>query len=170
MIAHIAALALQAAPAPPALSAETQRLKALDQSLLDAFAPGDRALWDRTLTPDAVYVDENGAIMQRDAFLKTLVPLPAGLSGHIAIVDYDATFNGDTALVIQRDDEREDYHGLPLHADYLMTETWLRQGRAWKLAMVHAYVVAVDPPAVKLPPAASTPMSVVTRRPTGSSM
>jgi ketosteroid isomerase-like protein len=126
-------------------------LRAKDQALLDAIAPGDTATWDKALAPDAVYVDENGSIMDRAAFLKALQPLPPEASGHIHIVDYRLQQDGDTALVIHKDDEREVYNGIPLHADYLMTETWLRRSGAWQLALVHAYVVAVDPPAVALP-------------------
>lgn len=151
MIGFLAAIALQAvssAPAPPAL-AKTLREK--DQALLDAIAPGDRTTWSRTLSADAIYVDENGAVMRRDEFLKALEPLPAGASGHISIVDYDVRLHGDTALVVHRDEERENYHGQRLHAAYLMTETWLRRHGEWRLALVHAYVIAKDPPAVALP-------------------
>jgi len=36
--------------------------------------------------------------------------------------------------VIHRDDEREDYHGIPLRAEYLMTETWIKErGQKWRL-------------------------------------
>lgn len=154
MIAPLAAAASIAAAhaagpaAPPALLA---LLRARDQALLDAFAPGDRGVWERTLTPDAVYVDENGVAMSRQAFLAQLEPLPAGTSGQIAIVDYDVRLDGDTALVIHGDDEREDYHGQALRAAYLMSETWLRRDSGWRLAQVHAYVANKDPPAVGLP-------------------
>jgi ketosteroid isomerase-like protein len=153
MIALVAAAAAaaQLAAAPPSV---VKTLRAQDQALLDATAPGDRATWDRALSADAVYVDENGVILHRAEFLKELQPLPPGASGTLTIIDYAVQLHGDTALVIHRDDERENYHGHALHAEYLMTETWLRQGGAWKLALVHAYVVAKDPPAVAIPPAA----------------
>jgi hypothetical protein len=92
--------------------------------------------------------------MYRDEFLKELQPLPAGASGNISIIDYAVQLHGDAALVIHRDDERENYHGQQLHAEYLMTETWLKKSGAWKLALVHVYVVAKDPPAVAIPGAA----------------
>ena len=47
-------------------------LRAKDQALLDAIAPGDRKVWDEALSADAVYVDENGVIMDRTEFLKEL--------------------------------------------------------------------------------------------------
>ena len=34
-----------------------------------------------------------------------------------------------------------------------MSETWVHRGSEWKLALVHAYVVARDPPAITLPAA-----------------
>ena len=149
----ISALLASALPSPQNPGDLSETLRGKDQALLDAIAAGGQAIWDRTLTPDAVYIDENGDVMDRATYLKSLVPLPAGASGHITIVDYKVHRFGDTALVVHRDDERELFHGVPLHADYLMSETWLLRDADWRLAMVHAYVVAVDPPSVALSPA-----------------
>ena len=151
MIAALFAVAAAhaAACAPPTATA----LRARDQALLDAITSADRALWDRTLTPDAVYVDENGTIMTRKAYLDDLRPLPPNISGKITITDYQLRLAGGAALVIHRDDEREDYHGLALRAGYIMTETWVCQAGAWKLAMVHAYVERADPPTIAVPEA-----------------
>jgi hypothetical protein len=150
----LAATALASAAPAPQTSDDglTAALRGKDQALLDAIATGDRPIWDRILTPDAVYVDENGAVFDRTAYLESLVPLPKGVSGQLTIIDYSLRRFGDTALVVHRDDERETFHGVQLHAEYLMSETWLRLGGEWRLAMVHAYVVAEDPPAVSLPP------------------
>jgi len=98
MISLLLAVAAQAAAAAASPAAETVTLRALDQALFDAVAPGDpQRLWDRTLAPDAFYVDENGNVMSRAAFLKALKPLPAGASGRIVISEYRAVFHGDTA-------------------------------------------------------------------------
>jgi Domain of unknown function (DUF4440) len=150
ILGFLALAALQSAVVPTSASVQGQ-LRAYDQALLDAIAPGDRALWDRYLTKDALYIDENGAIMSREKFLAELNPLPQGSSGHIAIVEYQAAIHGGIALVVHRDDEYEDYHGIPLRAGYLMTETWIKEGPDWRLAMVHAYVIPKDPPAQKTP-------------------
>src|ERR1700742_4461362 len=141
--------AIQSAGAEPEAAAIRKRLREDDQALLNAIAPGDKSVWDGLLARDAVYVDENGTIMSRAKFLAALKPLPAGSSGHIDIVEHDVTIRGDVALVIHKDDERENYHGIPLHADYLMTETWIKESGEWRLVLVHAYVVAKDPPAIK---------------------
>lgn len=134
--------------APP--SSLTEQLRANDQALLDATAPGDRKIWDRLLADDATYVDENGVVMDRATFLKELVPLPSYASGHIDIIDYQVHQHGDTALVVHRDNEYETYHGLSLRAQYLMTETWIHQRGSWRLALVHVYVVSPDPPAISV--------------------
>jgi hypothetical protein len=61
MIALLTGLALTAA----ADTSLERTLRARDQDLLNAIASGNRALWDAALTPDAVYVDENGTIFTR---------------------------------------------------------------------------------------------------------
>jgi ketosteroid isomerase-like protein len=152
LAALLAIAALQSASADANLASLQKQLRADDQALLDAIAPGDKAVWDRLLAPDAIYVDENGAVMNRAQFLAALKPLPAGSSGHITILEYQATLHGQVALVVHKDDERENYHGIPLQANYLMTETWVKDGSDWHLALVHVYVVAKDPPAIKTPP------------------
>jgi hypothetical protein len=151
--ALLAFVALQSASVEPDALSVQKQLRAADQALLDAIAPGDRTVWERLLAKDAVYVDENGAVLSRDQFLAALKPLPPGSSGHISIVDYQASVHGNVALVVHKDDERENYHGIPLRADYLMTETWLKEGADWHLVLVHVYVVPKDPPAIRTPAA-----------------
>jgi hypothetical protein len=115
------------------------------------WLPEDRAVWDAALTPDALCVDENGVILTRAEYLQSLLPLPANVYGHIEIVDYQLHLDGDTAVVVHRDDEFEDFHGHELKATYLMTETWVRHRGDWKLALLHVYVVPTDPPDVPVP-------------------
>ena len=129
----------------------TALLRAKDQALLDAIAPGDRKVWETALASDAVYVDENGVILNRSDFLKQLEPLPAGASGNLKIMYYSAQVSGDLATVIHKDDEQEVYHGQQLSAQYLTTETWQREDGEWKLHLIHTYAVPKDPPAITLP-------------------
>ena len=129
----------------------TELLRAKDQALLEAIAPGDKKVWDDALAPGAVYVDENGAVMNRSEFLQQLQPLPAGASGTLKITTYTAHISEDLATVIHVDDEQENYHGQKLAARYLTTETWRRDGDEWKLYLVHVYAVPKDPPAITLP-------------------
>jgi hypothetical protein len=101
-----------------------QEFRERDQALLDAIAPGNAKVWEDALAPDAIYVDENGAVMNRAEFMKQLTPLPAGAWGTLKIISYSAQQSGNVVSVIHPDDEQEDYHGQHLHAQYLMTETW----------------------------------------------
>lgn len=141
----------QAAPTAQTTDQTIALLRAKDQALLDAIAPGDKKVWQDALAADAVYVDESGAILNRSAFLDQLNPLPAGASGTLKISNYRAHVIGDLATVIHTDDEVETYHGQNLTAQYLTTETWHRDGDDWKLYLVHTYAVLKDPPAIKLP-------------------
>jgi hypothetical protein len=139
-------------PANPSGSANlTQEFRQRDQALLDAIAPGNAKVWDDALAPDAVYVDENGTIMNRADFMKQLTPLPSNASGTLSIISYSAQQSGDVVSVIHTDDEQELYHGQKLHAQYLMTETWQQQGGKWKLLLVHAISVLQEPKTITLP-------------------
>jgi len=153
LLAFVLAFALQTSPnaTDQTVDQTTAILGAKDQALLDAVAPGDRKVWEDALAPDAVYVDEAGAVMNRAQFLEQLTPLPAGASGSLHITSYTARIMGDLATVIHVDDEQEIYHGQALSAQYLTTETWRRDDGGWKLYLIHAYAVPKDPPAITLP-------------------
>jgi len=150
MMTLLAGFALQVAAAGGGSQSIEIALRARDQLLLNAIATGNRSVWDAALAPDAVYVDENGSVFSRADYLKSLEPLPADISGRIDIVDYRLHLDADTALVVHKDDELENFHGHSLKASYLMTETWVHRKGDWKLALVHAYVVARDPPEIRL--------------------
>jgi len=145
------ALALGFQASTPTTDQTTALLRAKDQALLDAIAPGDRKVWEDAMATDAVYVDETGIIQNRADFLKQLQPLPAGASGNLHITYYEAHIAGDLATVIHTDDEQENYHGQTLQARYLTTETWRLDDGDWKLYLVHVYAVPKDPPVIKLP-------------------
>ena len=149
LFAFVLALAFQTAA--PSSQQTTDLLRTRDQSLLDAIAPGDKAVWEQALAPDAVYVDESGAVMDRAAFLQQMSPLPAGVTGNLKIATYELHLAGDLATVIHLDNEEEDYHGQQLSAQYLTTETWQRDDGDWKLYLVHVYAVPKDPPSITLP-------------------
>lgn len=151
MINLILTVALAWADLPTVSNKTVDLLRAKDQALLNAIAPGNRKIWDQALAADAVFVDENGGLIERAEFLKQLAPLPSGVSGSIKIVSYSARITGDLASVIHTDEEDENYFGQALHARYLTTETWHLHRGEWKLHLVHTFAVPVDPPAVSLP-------------------
>jgi hypothetical protein len=131
----------------------TATLRAQTQALLDGIAIGDRALWERMLDPRATYVSENGTIDSRATLLPQLEPLPAGISGKLAIDTFAVQQFGDTAVTVYTARESESYYGQTLASTYLISDTWRRAGDGWKLVMSHVTVKLVDPPAIALPPA-----------------
>jgi hypothetical protein len=131
----------------------TSVLRAKDQALLDAIAPGERSVWEEMLAPDFFYADENMRIIPRAVFLKEMLPLPKGSSGAITIATYEVHRVGDTAIVVHRDDEAEQYFGNELHAQYLMTETWQLLKGEWKLREIHCAAIPVDADSIALTPA-----------------
>lgn len=153
MFTFIACLSLLAAignPAP-ASSELTQQFRQSDQALLDAYATGEVKVWEAALARDAVYVDENGQIMSRTNFLKQLTPLPAGVTGSIAISSFSAEQSGNVVTVVHTDNEKEFFHGQNLTAQYLTTETWQQQDGNWKLLLIHVYSALQEPRTIVLP-------------------
>lgn len=148
MLALVAALVSSFAVPPAALVAE---FRARDQALLAAVTSGDRSVWDRAMSPDAIYVDEDGNITDKPGLLVQITPLPSGDAGHIAITDYTLHASNDLAIVVHKDSEVEEWHGQTLRANYITTETWRREDGNWKLVLSHVYVVAKSPPAIRVP-------------------
>jgi hypothetical protein len=70
-------------PIPTQSVAETE-LRRNTQDLLDAVAPGNRAVWDRLLDSAVIQVDENDVVHGKAEILAGLEPLPTGLVGNLA--------------------------------------------------------------------------------------
>jgi hypothetical protein len=78
-----------AAPRQASTSATTERenteIVKRAQTLFDALAPGDIAVWREALTEDAVLIDELGRRQTKAEALRDMRPLPPGFSGSIEI-------------------------------------------------------------------------------------
>lgn len=137
----------QRAAAPAADAAELRRIT---QEMMDAVAPGRAEVWRRYLDQRAVYVDENGAVHDKQGLLRELTPLPPGLVGQIAVDVFRAEIHGEVAVVAYEVQESLDYHGQPLHGRFRTTNTWLRTPAGWRLLLAHTEAVLKDPPAATL--------------------
>lgn len=137
--------ALASASAEESADASALRLKS--QALLDAVAPGDRTVWDKTLLAEALLADEEGRVRTKEEFLSALSPLPAGLTGSIKITEYDVVISGDVAVASHIDQESLDYHGQQLASRFRTTETWLRRDGEWRLLGAQVIALQKDPPA-----------------------
>lgn len=118
-----------------------------EQALMDAIASGDKVPWERLLDPSAVITTEEGEVLSRDQFLKELRPLPPGLVGVIAVKELTVQELPSAAIVRFLLDERETVFGQRLATKYRITDTFRKDGKAWKLVASHCSVVTADPPA-----------------------
>src|SRR5262249_49664194 len=97
------------------------------------------------------YISEAGEIETKPQLLAEVTPLPAGISGSIAIGRFEVRQYGDTAVVLHVDEEDENYFGHKLHAQYLNVATWRFANGDRRLIGQQAYASLLDPPAVALP-------------------
>jgi hypothetical protein len=144
MFAAILALAASVSPVSPV--SVVQQFQTIEQSLMDAITAGDRVPWERVMDADCVLTTEEGEVLTREAFLKDLRPLPAGLSGAIAVRDLTVQERSDVAVVRFLADESETVFGQRLTTRYRVTDTFRRSGAAWKMIASHVSVVTTDPP------------------------
>jgi len=148
----LAALALVPAPVGAA-SVEASSVRTVEwfqrteQALMDAVATGDRSVWERVLDPACVLTSEEGEVMTRPQFLDALRPLPTGLTGGIAVKELTVQEFPSFGVVRYLADEWESVFGQRLVTRYRVTDTFRRDGDAWKMVASHVAVVTQDPPA-----------------------
>ena len=118
------------------------RLKTATQELLDAIAPGDRAVWERHLAEGSVYADEEGRVLTKEELLKELNPLPAGYVGTIRMGDTKSLVQDNVVVLSHRDREELELYGQKLVTYFHMTNTWARQkdGR-WRLVATQVMAI-----------------------------
>ena len=124
-----------------------QWFQATEQALMDALAPGDKAIWDRIMDPACVVTTEEGQVVTKGQFLDELRPLPPGLSGGLVIKELTVQEFPAFALVRYLADESESVFGQRLAVQYRVTNAYRRDGPAWKMVASHLSVVTRDPPA-----------------------
>jgi heat shock protein HslJ len=113
---------------------ETEReLVRIIQSLMDAVAVGDKAVWERHVADDLIYTDENWRVLTKREILADFKPLPKGYSGSIKVAEVKSRINGDAAVVSWQAHEEETVYGQKLAPVYLVTDTYFRRGGRWQL-------------------------------------
>lgn len=134
------------APRPVAAAdpADTSWFLQRTQALYDAVASGDKAVWRQTLADDCMITDEDGQVYGKAAFVDTLSGLPKGFTGVIKIRGLTARTFGAATSVHYWVDEHEDALGQRLHTIYVETDTYRREGGAWKMIAAQVTVVPRD--------------------------
>jgi hypothetical protein len=144
---HVCLLALAACAGPPARDSEAD-VRAATQALLDAFAPGDHAVWDRLADPGLVYVTEDNEVEDKAKFLEHLQPLPPGMSGTIAIEGFqtqplDNVLTATTYMLY----ETETVYGQTIHTRFRESDVWRHTDAGPRLVHAQIFAVVHDPPA-----------------------
>src|SRR5690242_6234994 len=76
-----------------------QELVRQTQELFDSLVTGDRAPWQKYFADDAIYFDEKGHNMTKEALVASITPLPRGYSGEIKIKDVASRFLSDAVIL-----------------------------------------------------------------------
>jgi hypothetical protein len=138
----------------PAAGESTTWFQATTQSLMDAVARGDKAIWDRVLEDDCIVTNEDGEVLDKGRMLKDLTPLPAGFSGQIKVRDLTVRQTQGAAVVHYWLDEVERIFGQTLKTTYVETDTYRRSGDSWKVLAMQTTVVPRDLEPLQADPAA----------------
>jgi hypothetical protein len=121
-------------------------LKRATQALVDALAPGERAVWEHYADSSLTYVTEDNEVKNRAQLLDEMQPLPAGSSGWIVVEEFRCTDFGRFAVTTYLMDEHETIEGHELHARYRGSDTWRATAEGWRLVAAQLYAIPQDPP------------------------
>lgn len=144
---------LVAAISSPLHAAESTgaTLKRATQALLDAVAPGERAVWEHYSDPAFTYVTEDNEVKTRAQVLEDLKPLPAGSTGWILVEEFRCKDFGTFAVTTYVMNEHESVEGHELRARYRGSDTWRHTASGWRLIAAQVYAIAQDPPRADMP-------------------
>ncbi|MGH9365255.1 MAG: nuclear transport factor 2 family protein [Thermoanaerobaculia bacterium] len=131
---------------PAAAPADTVRwFQATEQALMDSIALGDKVVWDRVMDSACVITSEEGQVLSKGQFLDELRPLPPGLTGRITVKELTVQEFPEFAVVRFLADEWESVFGQKLATKYRVTDTFRRDGKAWRMVASHFAVVTQNP-------------------------
>jgi hypothetical protein len=146
-----ACLALACAARVPASEPTAAALQRSTQALMDATAPGNRAVWAHYTDPQFVYVTEDNEVKTRTQVLADLTPLPPGYSGWITVAQFLCHDFGRFAVTTYLIDEHETVEGHALHAHYRSSDTWRLTPAGWRLVASQVLAIPQDPPRAAAP-------------------
>jgi hypothetical protein len=133
-----------------ALADDRNLIQAQMQQMADAVALGNPAPWDKYLDANVIYAEEDATYKSKAGMLKEIRPLPTGVGGTIKIELLSYCEEGDVAVALFQQDEREQYFGQLLLAKYLTNTTWKKRGEDWRLIAAQVLAEKADPPAIAI--------------------
>lgn len=129
------------------------QLKQATQELLDAVAPGNKAVWEKYLAPGAIYSDEEGHIKTKEDLIKELDPLPKGYIGSIKVGEPKAFIQENVVVLSHRDREDLELYGQKLVTYFQSTDTWAKQkDGSWRLVALQVMAVPNERKPAKIDP------------------
>src|SRR4030095_5838617 len=105
-------------------SETVERLKQATQELLDAIAPGNKAVWEHYLAAGSIYADEDGRVLTKDELIKELNPLPPGYVGSIKIGETKTLVQDGVVVLSHRDREELQLYGQKIVTIFHTTNSW----------------------------------------------
>jgi len=135
-----------AGSATSAAADTTATLQRATQALVDALAPGERAVWEHYTDASLTYVSEDNEVKNRKQLLEEMKPLPPGSSGWLVVEQFHCTDFGGFAVTTYLMDEHETVEGHELHARYRESDTWRTTASGWRLVVAQQYAIPQDPP------------------------
>jgi hypothetical protein len=148
LFAAVAVVPLHAAEAPTALRDE---LVQTTQKLMDALPTGDKAIWEKSVTDDAVMIDEFGRVASKAETIEGLRAFPPGITGNMEMRDPHAWVHGDSALLSVEQYETESYFGQKFVVRYRALLTFVKQSGEWKVAGFEDVTIPTAPPKIDVP-------------------
>lgn len=136
-----------AAVAEDAAAPTTAWFQSTEQSLMDAVANGNKAVWESALDDGCIYTSEEGQLLTKKELLAEMGGLPPGLTGQIKVEEVTVQQFPTTAIVRFLANESEDVFGQSLHTRYRVTDVFQKEDSDWKIVSSHLSVVTTDPPA-----------------------
>jgi hypothetical protein len=118
------------------------RLKQATQELLDAIAPGNKAVWEHYMAAGSIYADEEGRVLTKDELIKELNPIPQGYVGSIKIEETKSLVQAGVVVLSHRDREELQLYGQKIVTYFHMTNTWAKQADGkWQLVSTHVMAI-----------------------------
>jgi ketosteroid isomerase-like protein len=127
-------------------------LKKQTQAFSDAGQAGDGPAMAKMLDDDVVFFNEAGDQATKKDMATPGSPQPKGVTVKMTVQDWHCIVHGTVAVASFIDDQQMDFNGQPFHAQYRSVETWVKQGRDWRMVGSETIALPIDPPAVTLPP------------------
>jgi ketosteroid isomerase-like protein len=123
-----------------AQSADGNRILALENAWNQAIQQKDAAALKILLAPELVYVDYDGALMDKITYL-TSVQSPSLHPTRIVNESMSARLYGTVAVVSDVCRETGTRNGKPYAVLIRFTDTWIRRGESWMCVASHSTLI-----------------------------